>query len=279
MTSNTIYYGTPLVPKTTARGYATVPGVDGHWLQYNRAVLPTSTTQIGWILHFKVNTTVGQTLPICGWSAGNGSLLIDSTNRLRMYVRKAAGQSIGNVPAIHPLPNLVPGRWFWVYCITDIPSGWCHYYYCLGADAYAWIYLGGAAGTFPGGPLIGTNSDVVLVGARGTTPYIPLNFDYFAEYVNGALSFDLDLRERDTLPAGWSVTGSAAFTPRVRKNYPPVFKDQYLGNQRVWPLRTGQPLTPDGIVDIHYGGTKVWPGTGEARWNVSQYNDGTKWAS
>ena len=279
MTSNTIYYGTPLVPKTTARGYGTVPGVDGHWFTYTRAVLPTNTTQIGWIMHFKLNTTVGQTLPLCGWSAGNGSLIIASDNKMQMYVRKAAGQSIGNARCPQPIPNLVPGRWVWVYAIVDIPSAACYYYYSLGADAWAWIYLGGAVGTFAGGPLIGTNSDVVLVGSRGTTPFIPLNWDYFAEYVNGAFRFGFDLREKDALDAGWATTGSATFTPRVRKNYPPVFKDVYVGDQRTWPLRVGDPLTPDGIVDIYDGGTKVWPGTGDARWDVSQYNDGTKWAS
>ena len=280
MTSNTIYRGAPTVTKTTAKGYGTVPGTDGHWFTYTRALLPTSTTQIGWLMHFKLNTTLGQTLPLCGWSAGYGSLIIASDNTLGMYVRKAAGQSIGNARLTRPIPNLATGRWVWVYCIVDIPSAGCHYYYCYAEHAWAWTYLGAIVGTFAGGPLTSTNSDVVLVGSRGTSPWIPLTWDYFAEYVNGAFSFGLDLRERDAgLPAGWATTGTATFTPRTTLTQPPAFKDVYAGTQRVWPLRAGQPLTADGVVDIYQGSTKVWPKTGEARWNVSQYDDGTTWAS
>jgi hypothetical protein len=263
-----------------AEGYGNVPGAAGSYFTWNRGFnLPTNTSSVWWVVHFKVNTAVGQTLPICGWNAAYGSLLITSANKPQMYVRTTTSASIGNVPSPNPIPNFANGQWMWLWAALSIPDAQVRYHYCLGYHLPSWYFLGNAFGTFPGGPLIATGTDVVTIGSRGTTPYVPITWDYFAEYINGSIVADINLMGRDTLPAGVSALGSSTFTPQVVKNIPPAVKDLYIGTERTWPLRVGAPLTPDGIVDIYQGGTKVWPGTGVAKWNVSQYDDGTVWGS
>ena len=279
MTSNTIYRGTP-VPVTTAEGYANVPGVAGSYFTWNRGFnLPTNTSSVWWVMHCKINATLGQTLPLAGWEAGYGSLLIDSTNRLRMYVRTTTTASIGNAACPNPIPNLATGQWFWLWAVVNIGTAECRYHYCHGYHLPAWNFIGSIIGTFPGGPLIATGTNIVTIGARGTTPYVPITWDYFAEYINGTLVTSINLLDNDTLPANVSALGSATFTPRARKSFPPALANHYIGTNRVWPLKVGAPLTPDGIVDIHFGGSKVWPGTAPAKWNVAQYDDGTVWGA
>jgi hypothetical protein len=279
VTSNTIYHGTP-VPVTTAEGYGTVPGVAGSYFTWNRGFnLPTNITGVWYVIHCKIGATLGQTIPLCGWEAGYGSLLIASDNKPQMYVRTTTTASIGNFRCPNPIPNLTTDQWIWIWAAVNITNAECRYHYCHGHLLPAWSYFGGGIGTFPGGPLIATGTNIVTIGARGTTPYLPITWDYFAEYLNngGAPSIEIDLRKSDTLPANVSALGSATLTPRVRQSFPPALKDHYIGTNRVWPLKVGDPLTPDGVVDIHLGDTKVWPKSGVAKWDVSQYDDGTVW--
>ena len=111
-------------------------------------------------MHCKLNAALGQTLPLAGWEAGYGSLLIDSTNRLRMYVRTTTTASIGNVRRSHPIPNLAPGQWLWIWAVVDIGNAECRYHYCHGYHLSAWNFSA-AVGTFAGGPLIATGTNIV----------------------------------------------------------------------------------------------------------------------
>lgn len=222
MTSNTIYYGTP-TPTTVAEGYGTTPGAAGSYFTWNRGFnLPTNTTGVWYVIHCKINTTLGQTLPLCGWEAGYGSLLIASDNKPQMYVRTTTTASIGNFRCPNAIPNLQQGQWLWLWAALNITNAECRYHYCHGYHLPAWTFLGGGIGTFPGGPLIATGTNIATIGTRGTTPFVPITWDYFAEYINntGPPTVEVNLMENDTLPANVSALGSATFTPASAQEHP-----------------------------------------------------------